>query len=42
MSTLTEVLADRDIVVIECTIPVGMTIDEWRRWRTAQATRRRK
>lgn len=33
MSSLTELLDRQSVVLMEATIPVGMTVDEWRRRR---------
>lgn len=33
MSSLTELLDQQSVVLMEATIPVGMTVDEWRRRR---------
>jgi hypothetical protein len=53
MSSLAEHLERQSVLVMESTIPAGMTIDEWRRsrtsrprprgrWRMAERRRRRK
>jgi hypothetical protein len=40
MSSLAEHLERQSVLVMESSIPVGMTIDEWRRTRVTRQSRR--
>jgi hypothetical protein len=40
MSSFAEHLERQSVLVMESTIPVGMTIDEWRRTRATRQSRR--
>lgn len=40
MSSLTELLEQQSVVLMEATIPVDMTVDEWRRRRIPAGKRR--